>query len=70
MKYSFFIRKKLEKNSSLDIFFVFSVSKRYILQYIFFVLFVVFAINTIFAASYFYRRFMRQAIFKMDSYDY
>lgn len=63
MKYSFFIRKKLEKNSSFDIFFVFSVSKRYILQYIFFVLFVVFAINTIFAASYFYRRFMRQAIF-------
>ena len=57
MKYSFFIRKKLEKNSSLDIFFVFSVSKRYILQYIFFVLFVVFAINTTFAASCFLSSF-------------
>lgn len=57
MKYSFFIRKKLEKNSSLDIFFVFSVSKRYILQYIFFVLFVVFVINTTFAASYFLSSF-------------
>lgn len=63
MKYSFLYEKKLKKNSSFDIFFVFSVSKRYILQYIFFVLFVVFVINTTFAASYFYRRFIRQAIF-------
>lgn len=57
MKYSFFIRKKLKKNTSLDIFFAFSVSKRLILQYILFVLFVVFAINTIFAASYFLSSF-------------